>query len=190
MKVVLIGSGNLAHHLGHAFYKKGITIQQVMGRSASSAKKLSRSLHCAWSIDSSRLDLSADLYLLAVSDHELPAAISEFPLLKDKVVVHTSGTVPLSVFPRSFKHAGVFWPVQTLTKKEALTNNRFPVCIEYRSTIARTRMRKLAKSIECKSVELKSSDRELLHLSAVMVNNFTNHLYTLAEELLRKKKID
>lgn len=188
MKVVLIGTGNLAHHLGDLFVKNGIEIVQVIGRSPVSTKKLAKRIGCAAATDYSKIDLSADVYLLLVADHDIPMAIKGLPLEK-KVIAHASGTASIKVFPSRFAHAGVFWPLQTFTKDRILSNELFPICLESRSSRAKSHLNRLAKSMGCPSFTLRGKDRELLHLGAVLVNNLPNHLFTLTESLLNKHKI-
>ncbi|TAL50805.1 MAG: DUF2520 domain-containing protein, partial [Chitinophagaceae bacterium] len=49
----------------------------------------------------------------------------------------------------------------------------------------------LAHSISDDEVELSDDDERMkLHVAAVVVSNFTNYLYTLAEEYCRKENID
>ncbi|MFM8431681.1 MAG: Rossmann-like and DUF2520 domain-containing protein [Bacteroidota bacterium] len=188
MKVVLIGTGNLAHHLGELFLESGIVIVQIIGRSVSSARKLGKLLGCPATDDYSKIDKSADAYLILVADHDIAEALKDLDL-KEKVVAHASGTASMSIFPKKYIHAGVFWPLQTFTKGLEITNSSFPICIESRSSLAKNRLSRLAKMIGCRPIMVEEKERELLHLAAVLVNNLPNHLYASAERILSKKKI-
>jgi predicted short-subunit dehydrogenase-like oxidoreductase (DUF2520 family) len=48
----------------------------------------------------------------------------------------------------------------------------------------------LAKSISNQIATINEADRLKLHVAAVICNNFTNYLYTLAEEYCSKEKLD
>ena len=48
----------------------------------------------------------------------------------------------------------------------------------------------LAHSISERVVEANDETRVKLHLAAVMVNNFTNHLYTLVERYCKEEDLD
>lgn len=41
-----------------------------------------------------------------------------------------------------------------------------------------------------KVVEISSEDRRKLHLAAVFINNFTNHLYHISEEIVTENNLD
>ena len=50
-------------------------------------------------------------------------------------------------------------------------------------------LKKLAKLIGSKSFPLDSSQREQLHLAAVLVNNFTNHLFAEADLICEQNNL-
>jgi predicted short-subunit dehydrogenase-like oxidoreductase (DUF2520 family) len=185
MKIVLIGSGNLSSHLGLLLRKNGHSILQIVGRSEKSTQALAQKMKCDYTLDLASVISKADVYLIAVPDHEINTIIKKFPY-KDKVIAHTSGSITLSAFPPKFLNAGVFYPLQTFSTQHKLVHAQIPVCIEGRSKIVNTRLKKLALSITDKAVTIDSKQRLWLHLSAVLVNNFSNHLFTLSELLLEK----
>ncbi|MGA0444385.1 MAG: DUF2520 domain-containing protein, partial [Flavobacteriaceae bacterium] len=58
-----------------------------------------------------------------------------------------------------------------------------PVCIETRNKEDLHALETLAQHLKARPVEMDSAKRFTLHLAAVLVNNFTNHLYVQAEQL-------
>lgn len=189
MKIVFIGSGNLSSHLGILLRKQGHTVVQLVGKSEASTTALAKKLKCPYTLDVEAISSDADVYLLAVPDHEIAGVIKRFPH-KIKCIAHTSGSIPLSVFPKGFSNAGVFYPLQTFSKNHQLTHRQLPVCIEARSKPMSARLVRLANSITETVVEIDSKHRLWLHLSAVLVNNFSNHLFALSENLLDQRGLD
>lgn len=188
MKITLIGSGNVASHLAKAFHDKGHVILEVFGRSAAAVNRLAKKYKANPVLDIRQINKSADAFIIAVPDHDIPFVARQLPL-SDQLIVHTSGTVPLSAFPKKFSNVGIFYPLQTFTTGKRVSYSTIPVCIEAKQKKGERKLHKLATSISENVVLLSSSDRAWLHLAAVMVNNFSNHLSTLAEELLQKKNL-
>ena len=127
------------------------------------------------------------IYIISISDN----AISNFSKtlsLKGKLVVHTSGSVPLNELKGNFKK-GVFYPLQTFTKEKKIKFKNIPICIETESNDQLLKLEKLASAISKNVYIIDSKQREKLHLSAVFVNNFTNHLYSIADKICIENKI-
>jgi predicted short-subunit dehydrogenase-like oxidoreductase (DUF2520 family) len=189
MKIVLIGSGNIASHLGKALTENGHRILQVCGRNPKTTAALARRLKAEPLAGITSLTDKADVYIVAVPDREISAVAATFPFT-EKTIVHTSGSVALDVFPVSFVNAGCFYPLQTFTGGKNVKYREVPVCIEARSEEATSRLRRLAKTVSGKVIELESEKRLWLHLAAVIVNNFTNHLFTLAGNILERQGLE
>src|SRR5438045_1634009 len=109
MKVILIGSGNVATALGKALLKANHEVVQVYGRNESSAKTLSRKLSCSFTTEVKRISEKANIYIVALRDEAIESFLQQFKIT-DKIIVHTSGSVPMKVFGKKFKNAGVFYP--------------------------------------------------------------------------------
>ena len=106
MKLVIIGAGNVATHLGKAFQKAGHEILQVYSRSESSAKELARKLKCKSATDISDLNSKADIYLIAVSDSSIAEVVKHLYNRKlesgshKPLFIHTSGSISINVFDK------------------------------------------------------------------------------------------
>ena len=179
IKVVLIGSGNLAHHLIEAFAKsKKVDVIQVFARQKESVTPLFDSNK----ITSNYNELTeADLYIIAVSDDAIAAVSSQLPF-KNRLVVHTSGTVALDSLD-SKNRKGIFYPLQTFTKNKAVDFSQIPICLETENEIDFDLLKNVGESISNKVFKINSDQRKALHVSAVFVNNFVNHLCQIGNEI-------
>ena len=189
MDIVMIGSGNVAAVLGRKFDAAGHKIVQIISRNASAATELAYE----WDTESSNyfsvINKNADVYILAVSDDALPEIVHDLKL-PGKVVAHTAGSVPKEVLKNVTQHYGVFYPLQSI-RKEITRLPDTPIFFEGSDDIATATLKKLAESISTQPpVFAGSEDRMKLHVAAVIVNNFTSHLYALAEQYCKKEGID
>ncbi|NRB62705.1 MAG: DUF2520 domain-containing protein [Saprospiraceae bacterium] len=193
--IVLIGSGRVAHHLGHALYNQGLQLVQIVGRNSSTTAQLALELESvAVGLDNLQLmDIHADMYIIAVSDSAIAKVSSTLAqLLPDHaLVVHTSGATPLSKIDRHFKYRGVFYPLQTFSRDQVVDFREVPICLDTASTgHHRAELERLAQSLSRYVVWLNEEQRAVLHLAAVFVNNFTNHLFGVASQILASKAIN
>jgi predicted short-subunit dehydrogenase-like oxidoreductase (DUF2520 family) len=189
MDIVMIGSGNVASVLGRKFTAAGHKIVQIISRNAAAATELAYE----WDTESSNyfsvVNKNADVYIIAVSDNALKEIVQDLKL-PGKVVAHTAGSVPKEVLKNVTQHYGVFYPLQSI-RKEVTRLPDIPIFFEGSDEIATSALKKLAQSISFQQpVFAGSDDRMKLHVAAVIVNNFTNHLYTLAEQYCKKEGID
>jgi len=190
MDIVIIGSGNVASVLGRKFKAAGHRILQVVSRNASAATKLAYE----WDTEStnyiSLINKKADFYLVAVTDDAIQQIVSELKLPAKKIVAHTAASVSKDVLKPVAEHYGVFYPLQSL-RKEIKTLPDVPVFFDGNDAVAKKLLENLAHSIAQEKVATAGDDARMkLHVAAVIVSNFTNHLYTLAEEYCRKEGLD
>jgi len=189
MKVVLIGAGNVATHLSTALRKAGYRILQVYSRSIESAKTLAQNLNCSFTIDYSEIREDADFYIFALKDDALPDAIAGITP-NDGLWIHTSGSVPIDVFKGYAKRYGVMYPLQTFSKERYQDFNNVPIFVEGVGEDEEFAVHQIASSISSCVSFLSSEKRKYLHLAAVFACNFTNHLYSLAWDILEKQDIN
>lgn len=188
MNIVIIGSGNTAAILGRKFKKAGHEILQIVSRNASTASQLAYE----WNTESanyiSLLNKNADVYIIAVNDNAV-AEITRDLKLPGKVVAHTAASVHADVLKNVTAHYGVFYPLQTL-RKEMSRLPDIPVYFDGHDTIAKQVLQQLALSVSYyPPVEAGDEQRVKLHVAAVIVNNFVNHLLALAEEYCKREGI-
>jgi len=189
MNIVIIGSGNIATHLGRAFKMAGQTISQVWSRDITKASALADTL-AAQPIDSMLdLDRTADLFIIAVNDEAIGKIAIELKL-SDQLLLHTSGSTGLSALEGASTKIGVFYPLQTFSKIKSIDFRNIPIIIEANVPEVLAIIRAIADRLSEKVIELNSEQRKTLHIGAVFACNFTNHLFGLAQELLEEKGLD
>ncbi len=188
--ISFIGSGNVATHLANAFFNSNISIKQVYSKSFKNANSLAKKVN-AQPIDLlSRLSPNADLYIIAVPDDLVEKIIDQVPF-RDKLIVHTSGSVPLNLFRRSgFQQYGIFYPLQTFSKKIPVDLTTVPICVEANSINNLALLINLAEVISEKVYEVNSEQRKSLHLSAVFACNFSNYMYQIANDLCNQNHVN
>ncbi|MFA6873253.1 MAG: Rossmann-like and DUF2520 domain-containing protein [Bacteroidaceae bacterium] len=197
-KIVLLGSGNLATHVGLALYEAGVEVKQVFSRDLSNATLLASQIAASATNDLSLLYTDADIYLFALKDSVLPEVVSKVASLSlgegtlgqsAALFLHTAGSVPLALFEGKVLHGGVFYPMQTFSKARAVDFRVIPIFIEATTPEDTEVLETLAFRISTQVTRLSSEQRKYLHLGAVLSCNFVNHLFTLCSEVLAKQDI-
>ncbi len=185
VKVVIIGSGNLAQHLILALQKAtGVELVQAFARKKNDLLKL---------LDSDKITSNynhiknADLYIIAVSDNAIQEVSNLLPF-SNKLVAHTSGSVAIEMLNDKNRKA-VFYPLQTFSKNKEINFNEIPICLEAENANDLQILKKVAKTISDVVAEINSKQRKSLHVSAVFVSNFVNHLYQIGNDICSENKV-
>ena len=187
-RIVLIGAGNVATHLGLALQAKGCEIVQVYSRTEESAKELAERLQVPYTTSLEEVSANANLYIVAVKDAALQEIIPS--LVKgreDALFVHTAGSIPMDVWKGSARRHGVFYPMQTFSKLRMVDFSSVSFFVEASGSDELRFLKELAMSLSPKVYEASSEQRRYLHLAAVFACNFTNHMYALSASLLEKQ---
>lgn len=172
MNIVIIGKGNVAVNLDYAFRKRGIACQMVSSREG---------------LD--RLP-AANVYIYAVRDEALASVAAQVVGVDKSLHLHTSGTMPITVFGNDKPHAGIFYPFQTFSKERVIEDfSTVPVFFEARGIDDISAVYSLALTITSHVYETTQHDRERLHVAGVYACNFTNLMYTIAAEMLKNTHI-
>ena len=172
MNIIIIGKGNVATHVDYAFRKKGGACQMVSSRDG--------------------LDQlpAANVYIYSVKDEALAEVVAQVQGKEKSLHLHTSGTMPITVFGADKPHAGIFYPFQTFSKARLIEDfSTVPVFFEARGIDDISAVYSLALTITSHVYEASQQDRERLHVAGVFTNNFTNLMYTMAAELLKSTHI-
>jgi predicted short-subunit dehydrogenase-like oxidoreductase (DUF2520 family) len=189
MDIVIIGSGNVAAVLGRKFKAANHNIVQIFSRNATAASALAYEFNTESTNYKSMIHKTADVYLIAVADDAINDVVTELRL-PGKVVAHTAASVPKEILKAVTEHYGVFYPLQSL-RKEMTDLPDIPIFFDGSDDLAKMKLESLAHSIaKVKVVQASDDDRLKLHVAAVVVSNFTNHLYVLAAEYCRKEGLD
>ncbi len=166
-RTVLIGRGNVASHLQEALTRAGHQVLALGGRNRTQP-----------------IPQDADLYVIAVTDSAI-AQVAEAIGPVNGLVVHTAGSVPMSILPQ--RNRGVLYPLQTFTKGRPLDMSQVPLFIESDGNLPL--LHEVASQISNTVTEMDSSRRRYLHLAAVFCCNFTNHMYRITEDMLAQHDI-
>lgn len=186
IKAVILGGGNVATHLAAIFIKTaGISLVQVYNRSITAIEPLRE--HTAITNDIKKLK-KADIYIIAVSDNAINKISSKITK-QNALVVHTSGSTTIDVL-QSHKNYGVFYPLQTFSKNTPVDFSNIPICLEANNPNDLSLLENLASKISNTHYHINSKQREHLHTAAVFVNNFTNHLYYIGNQICKEHDME
>jgi predicted short-subunit dehydrogenase-like oxidoreductase (DUF2520 family) len=184
--VVMIGAGKLATNLCKALYHKGFRIAQVYSRTTESARMLASAVEADFTTSFEEITPDAKLYIVALTDSALTDNIAAICAGKatDALLVHTAGSVPMSVWEGHIANYGVLYPMQTFSKEREVNFGEISFFVEASSAENTELLTRIAKTLSEKVYVVDSEKRKIIHLSAVFACNFTNHMYALADKLL------
>ena len=187
-----IGAGNVAWHLAQKFETAGHTVHEIYSRNIAKAKALANQLNLVEPVDRLNFQESkARIFFIAVSDDAIDEVVSKLTLPPDALLVHTSGSQPLSsLIQESTIHIGVFYPLQTFSKDKPIDFSHIPICLEAAHPKDLELLQQLAGGISQDVREINSQERAVLHVAAVFACNFTNYLLGIAEKILAEHQIE
>lgn len=172
-KISIIGTGNVGTHLYNAFTSlaPALDVKLVNPRTLEGLTK------------------DNDVILIAVKDDAIPEVASRVAG-HGAIIAHTSGSVPMEILKNSARHYGVFYPLQTFTKNKELNYKEIPFFIEGSSRETSAELSELAGWISPHVYEADSPKRKRLHIAAVFACNFSNHLVSIADDILHENGMD
>ena len=185
MQIVIIGTGNVATLLGKTIKAAGHTISGIYGRNPEAARELAVALD---TVNGGGLDAmlpNADIYILAVSDASLGKLAGKLNI-GSKLLVHTAGSVPMDILKEYSPNYGVLYPLQSL-RKELKELPVIPILVDANTPDNLTIIQDFAATLSSMIKKTTDEERFNFHLSAILVSNFTNHLYSLAADFCKEK---
>ena len=186
--ITFIGAGNVATHLAKAFFNEGYEIEQIFSNNIDNALALADEVNSIAIDNVINLNSISDLYIVAVKDDAIQSVLQQI-IDKNIFIVHTSGSIPISVFETTgFNNYGIFYPLQTFSKSKAINLLEVPFCIEANNN--ENLLFELANKLSNTVHLVNSEQRKKLHLAAVFACNFTNHMYAIAEDLCIKNNVN
>lgn len=187
-EIILIGAGNLGFHLGKKLFETGFQITQVYSQTMAHAEELASTIQAEPITEIEKLNKKSDLYLIAVRDDVIPYVVRHLEGIQG-MIVHTSGaSLSTSLAPLGDNY-GVFWPMQTMKRNRPADFNNIPVVITGCNESTEKSLIEIAKKIGAKTFVLKEDDRRLVHVAAVFLNNFTNHMAVAAYDILDQRNL-
>jgi predicted short-subunit dehydrogenase-like oxidoreductase (DUF2520 family) len=195
MKITLIGTGNVAYHLGLRFRENDAILNQIVGRDEDKTRAFSIVFQTDATTDFSKIKTDSDIYIIAVNDSAIETVAQKLSQeLNNQLVVHTSGSVSSSVLSPYFKNYGSLYPLQTFSVSSFVDFDSVPIFInanlsqnnrdsdKSRQSLQDS-LEKIALTLSPNVHFLPDEKRVALHVAAVFVNNFTNHLFQIGKTI-------
>jgi len=189
LKILLLGAGNLAWHLGPALQESGYKIIQVYSRSQKSAGILGEMMDTPYTSDLEDLNPEANMIIMALADDAMESVLNKLPG-KYQYIVHTAGSISNEILRDHGDHQGVLYPLMTLTKGQALDMKTVPFLLESSDAEMRQLLGDMAGRLSDHVYHIPFEERQKIHLAAVIATNFSNHMYYLAEEFMEEEGLD
>lgn len=190
--IVILGAGNVSWHLLESLTLAGYDVAQVYGRKPAESDAFEAFGKTIYITDINKINPIADIYFICVYDDAIENVVSSIPFKigKTQILVHTSGAQPASILSSYAEHYGCFWPLQSMTKEAPILSNEIPIIITASDDETSAELTIIADAISDHFVTMSERKKQLLHLAAVIINNFTNHLYALTSEYCVENEID
>lgn len=186
-KIAIIGAGNIATHLGLALLKASQPLQCIYNRGEKRGRVLASLLNTQYISDLTLLN-QYDLVILAVSDDAISVIANQLKG-SSALIVHTSGTVPLSCLSVIGSNIGIFYPLQTFSEQHEVDFSVVPICIYSETEKYCKQLYSLASQLSNSVHIINDDQRQKIHVAAVLVNNFSNYLYIKAFDYLSENNL-
>jgi predicted short-subunit dehydrogenase-like oxidoreductase (DUF2520 family) len=180
--VSFTGAGKVAGALVKVLHNTGFPIQRIVSKNSENGRRLADFCRAEWS-DELSFPASTNIIIVAVPDKQLKVVLKNLNCSPETLVVHTAGSLGLEVFPVSIKRKGVWYPLQTFSKERNIEFPDLPFFLEASDNKSLEVLKFLTGAIGGKAWEINASQRKILHVAAVFVNNFTNHMLTTGKEI-------
>lgn len=192
MKISIIGSGNVAWHLLESFTLSGLNVLQVYGRNQNDAGQFDSFGDTEYISDIEKLNKDVDIYFVCVNDDAIESVLDqvEFKISSKQILIHTSGARPSTILAPYAINYGCFWPLQTLSKELPIVSNEMPIIFNASNNLTESIIEEIADQISDYTFMIDDNKKSKMHLAAVMLNNFVNHLNRLVSDYCTSEDID
>ncbi len=186
LRVVIIGSGNVAEAFARTLaVNRHVLLEQIFARNEERGRYLASIANTLWTNRSEEL-ADADIYIISVSDRAVEEVAHSLPFRRGAIVVHTAGSVPLSVLPNEGVRRGILYAFQSFSAGRQVSLSRVPIFIEAEDDATKESLAEFAHYISERVAEADSERRRSIHLAGIFANNFTNQLYALSGDIMHK----
>lgn len=189
MNISLIGAGKLGTALSHAFISAGHRVDIIISKTRQSASDLAAQLDCDWSI-SPDIPVTSDIVIVSVNDDSLHTVLESIITHKKTIIAHTAASQSFDIIDETGNPQAVFYPLQTFSHGRRLSFKDIPVFLECKGEDDLAKLKTLADSITDKVYIIDGHQRKSLHLAAVFVCNFVNHMLASGEKIVEKEGFD
>ena len=185
LRIAIIGGGNVATHFFKSLGEP--TVKKIFVRKKEENKHLPPAL-LSESKDLRALHLS--IIIIAVLDDQIINVLTNYHFHPDQIILHTAGSVDIDVIHQMHPKSGVIYPLMTMFKEDIIDYKQMPLLIEGSSESDLLLITRLAESISNRVSYFDSEERKIVHLAAVIANNFTTSLLLDAVKILKKNHLD
>lgn len=184
--IALIGSGNVAAWIAHRLRdSREFRIGQVYSRHLDHARRIADGVQAQAIDDIGQLSPEASLYLFSVADDAYGELLPRIPFTMP-VALHTAGSVSQRVFEGHAREYGVLYPLQTFSKDTVYEGLQVPVCLETDHLEASLDVvERLAAALSDRCCRMSEQQRAVAHLAAVFACNFSNAMFSIADDILK-----
>lgn len=179
------GAGRAGSSLCLELFRAGFIIDKIASETPVRGKELADSCGATWS-ENLIFPENTDVIIVAVPDNKLAGVLKSIICDSSTIVAHTAGSWGIDLFPENIRNRGVFYPLQTFSYGRQPDLREVPFFLEASDEKCLQVLEKLASAISENVYFAGTDKRRMLHLSAVFVCNFTNHLLTAGKELAVK----
>ena len=184
--IVILGAGNVAFHLTRALIENTCNVRQIFNRTLEHAREIGEANRISYTDKISEIE-KADIYIIASADSGIEE-FSHYIPYDDVLVVHTSGSSPMSVLKGDYRK-GVFYPLQTFSKERTMRYDNIPFFVEAENPEDLKKLNELGNRISNEVHELNFASRMQVHMTGVWANNFVNHLYYIAGNICEQNNV-
>ncbi len=186
MNLSIIGSGNIAHFFAMRCIEAGHFIHEIISTNKVTGEDLAQKCNSQYQADYTKSTNTT--FLLAIPDDAI-RALAKSTFFQGKRVIHTSGSIGIEEIRNMCDHLSCLWPIYSIQKDNLPTRQDIPFILQSSNENSRRKTVSLAKCLTNNLTEATDEQKSILHLNAVLVNNFTNHLFAQSEKLLKKHKL-
>ena len=185
INISFAGAGRVGTALCKEMYKAGFNIETVVSLSRLNGESLARACMASWSTELIFPD-STDILIVTVPDQKLNEVLNNIVCNPQTLVVHTAGSIGINEFPEHIAKKGVFYPLQTFSKDRKVNFQDLPFLLEASDEISLKLLKNLAETLGGVTHYADSGNRRMIHLAAVFICNFTNHMLTEGNDIASK----
>ncbi|XZF15584.1 DUF2520 domain-containing protein [Chitinophagaceae bacterium MMS25-I14] len=187
MNYTIAGSGNMAWFLGTKLQAAGHTCSGVFSHNTEHAAVLAGQLHAPVFHSAAQLIQNTTVCIIAIADKAIAGLAAQ--LQTETVLIHTSGTTPVHILENASPNAAVLWPIYSILKNDLPQHRNVPCAWEATSMIAAKTVQEIAASFTGILFESGTEQRQWLHLTAVMCNNFINHIAATGNDICTEQQV-
>ncbi|HTO15137.1 MAG TPA: Rossmann-like and DUF2520 domain-containing protein [Edaphocola sp.] len=189
MKIVILGLGNIAHYFCTQLSdNKEFKIIQAYGRDSQKGIVFQNKFNIPVVHNINDLSLDADIYIFAIKDNAISSLSSQINR-ENAIAIHCAGSQSLNLLEQTSKRNAIIWPIYSINKQSQYSS-KIPLIIDASAPEVEKDVMSLAKAVSENTQIVGFDQRQYLHLNAVLVNNFSNHLFSIAERLSEEHHLD